>query len=271
MNNLAVPVLVIAALVVSMITVGSVFSGDSGAPDHLLFYGAKANVKDQVVLDDQFADDKKFEVKGLRGLGVPTDKNPGSGYEPDHPNFHYTTYKIKRSKGEPKHEKVNKIVKDQFGTLQLEVRGPVAILVPAFKTLAAPAPVAPTLGELSANVVDHYTCYNIKSKHFSRVEVAVTDQFIDPLSLGVTKQVEVKKPQSLCAPTTKTHKGTSFPISNSSGEAGPHLMCYKIELLDDDNEQVEVWTGDQFIEQQIRVRTKKPEILCVPAEKSDPE
>ena len=269
MRIILISLVLTAALLASVLTVGQVFSGDSGDPDHILIYKAKAKVKDQVVLDDQFAD-KTFNVKKLKGLGAPALKNsPGYGYFPDHTLFHYTSYRIKRAKGESRHIKVNKTVTDQFGTIELQVRAPNRMLVPAFKTLVGPAPDAPTPSELSNNVIDHYVCYKVKPLDpFTPVQVTVTDQFIDPLNLGVTKEVEVKKPQRLCAPVKKTHGGDVFDINNPDGEAGPHLMCYKIELLDDDeDDKIAIWTGDQFLEKKIKAKTEEPKQLCVPAEK----
>jgi hypothetical protein len=274
MRSIVLPALMTAAVVANIVIVGYVFSGDSGTPDHLLFYDANTRVRDEVVLDDQFTDDKQYEVRNLRSLGVPANKNPGSGYEPDHRDFHYTVYRIQRARGEPRHESVNKIVQDQFGTIRVQVREPDVMLVPAFKALAAPAPDAPSLTELNDNVIDHYTCYYVTTRGpFPRQVVTVTDQFIDPLRLGVTEEAEVMRPRLLCAPTKKTHDGTEFPINNPEGEEGPHLMCYQISLLDDedDEDEIDVWVGDQFIQEEIDVRTERPRTLCVPAEKSDPE
>jgi hypothetical protein len=273
--------LMTVAVGASFVFVGSVLPGDSGAPDHLLIYEAPAEASDEVVLDNQFGDEVRFNVGNLRGLGVPAIKNPDFGYgnmnEPNHPDFHYTIYRIQLGEGEPVHENVSKIVEDQFGTLPVLVQEPNFLLVPAFKSLVEPAPDAPDGEELEENVIDHYTCYRASAEEpFSPQVVTVTDQFIDPM------EVEVIRPGSLCAPTAKIHNETEYPINNPLGEGGFHLMCYIIEPVDQDggeggeegsdgNAERDIWVGDQFIQQQLVVNTEVPGTLCVPAEKSDPE
>jgi hypothetical protein len=285
MKRVTLAVLLTAAVAATFVMVDSTFPGDSGAPDHLLVYEALAEASDEVVLNDQFGDDMKFNVGDLRGLGVPASKNSdfgyGYGYDsvngPDHPDFHYTVYRIQPGEGEPVHENVSKIVEDQFGTLPVRVQGPNFLMVPAFKSLVEPAPNAPDGADLEENVIDHYTCYRASAEEpFSSQVVTVTDQFSDPM------EVEVIEPASLCAPTAKIHNETEYPINNPLGEGGFHLMCYTIEPVDVDggedgeegnggNAERDVWVGDQFVQQQLVVNTKVLAGLCVPAEKSDPQ
>ena len=267
MRRLLIASLVTAGLVGTVLIAGTVFSGDiSGEPDDILIYEANANVpgRPSVTLDDQFID-ALFRVKKLDGLGVPTKKTPfgGYGYEPEHLDFHYATYKVKTR---AKVGKVNVTVTDQFGTrlIQVKRQKPDRLLVPAFKAPGVTAPTPPTITQLEDNKIDHYLCYRIKllDGGFTEVNVTVDDQFTN------NKTIVVKKPKKLCAPVNKLHPSVGvFPINNDDGISGPHLMCYKVKLKGPKNPKATVALGDQFITTKIKIDTRKPKELCVPAEK----
>ena len=136
MRTTVICLLLTAAVLASLVGVGQVFSGDDGDPDHYLFYKAKAKLKVNVDLVDQFIDPvdlavtKNFDIKNLKALGVPAVKNPpGVGYLPAHPSFHLTSYRIKEPEFEP--EQTVRVT-DQFhpSGILLEVDELERLLVP---------------------------------------------------------------------------------------------------------------------------------------------
>ena len=87
-----------------------------------------------VTIGDQFPDTPKvFKVKKPTRLCTPVDKE-GEGIID--PTAHLMCYKVKRVKGQPKHEKVKGIhVNNQFGPRQLDTKKPKELCVPSVKIL----------------------------------------------------------------------------------------------------------------------------------------
>ena len=251
----------IIAFVVTASVAGLVFSAVGAAnngPDHYLIYKANAREKADIELKDQFID-RPFKVRNLKGLGVPADKTfAGYTFGKQHPEIHLTTYKIKLADSGPKEAKVEKTITNQFGTIDVRVRKPERLLVPASKDLDNPA-VPP-----SSSPVDHFNCYKIKVLgKFTKFQVTVEDQFITPAEV-----FDVKKPMRLCAPAEKKHDGNTFVVTNEID----HLLCYKVQLKgddddDDDGGKTGLFVGDQFDSRQIRSNTANPNELCVPSTK----
>ena len=254
----------IVAFVVTAGVAALMFSAVGAAvesgPDHYLVYEAEAKEKADITLKDQFIGPvaRPFKVEELEGLGVPADKTiAGYTFGALHPEIHLTIYEIELDDEEPNKAKVEKTITNQFGTIDVRVRKLERLLVPAFKDVDDP------IGAPSLSPVDHFNCYKIKVLgKFRKFQVILEDQFTTP-----AKVFDVTKPQMLCAPAEKTHDGVTFGITNPVD----HLLCYKIELADDENEnegEERVFVGDQFDSRRIKLDTEEPEQFCVPSTKS---
>ena len=136
----------------------------------------------------------------MKMFGVPADKE-GEGITDE--STHLTAYKIARTKGSRRHERVNKTVENRFGQIAVQVRKPILLLVPAAKSLTDPVdPPDPT-----AHSLDHYKCYKVKPlEKFVRFQVTIEDQFTTP-----TKRLRVEKPTMLCAAADKNGEGIKNP------------------------------------------------------------
>ena len=87
-----------------------------------------------VTVDDQFDDTPKvFRVTGPTSLCTPVDKNGEGIIDPD---THLMCYKVRRAKGEPKHEKVSNIhTNNQFGAEVMKTKKLEELCVPSEKIL----------------------------------------------------------------------------------------------------------------------------------------
>ena len=105
-------------------------------------------------------------------------------------------------------------------------------MVPSAKTLAAPAPSAPT-----DPAVDHFQCYKVKrAKGFPKFTKIVGVDVKDQFGTGV---ISLVKPSDLCAPVNKRGE-------EPGAETHPfHLMCYKAKGNAPFGTK-QVWLGDQF-------------------------
>jgi len=192
-----------------------------GAPaDHFVAYKTKAEKVPPfskitgLSLVDQF-ESGSFDVLAPADLLVPADKN-GEGIVDA--ATHLRAYKIKASRGGPKHVKqLGVSVTNQFGTLSLDTMKPDLLLVPSAKDLSVlPAPPANESHE-----VDHYKCYAAKVTKGTPAPPAglrarVADQFASP-----AKVFDVVKPKHLCLPVNKRGEG----IKNPAGR----LVCYQVK------------------------------------------
>ena len=258
MIRILIALVVTGAVVAAMVTRAT---AANNSPDHYLLYKVSSGEKDEVQLRTQFTDLREFKVKKLKRLAVPAEKTVGGyGYVILHPDIHLTAYKIKFKNKRPRQPRVNVSVTDQFGTLELQVRDPSRLLVPAEKAISSPPSISPP-----RPTVDHFVCYRVKLRsEFDDFEVMLKDQFTTE-----AKVFEVDEPELLCAPADKIHDGTFL----ADDKEGTHLLCYEVELEDDEDDNGSlrtVWTADQFsdLRKIKRPKTKEPEELCVPATKT---
>jgi len=197
-----------------------------------------------VSLEDQFGP-STVELKKPKRLCNPADKNGEDPTAPDDPD-HLTGYKMKQTS--PKFARVNGVtVRNQFGTIVVDVVKPDLVLVPSAKSLVGPPP------PLAAPVIEHFKCYKVKG---ARVEASVTvrDQF-------TTQRLDVKKPLKLCVPADKNGEGIF--------DASQNLMCYKVRAAsaaDRFTGAGTVFVNNQFGDDAFGVY--RPTELCVPS--SDP-
>jgi hypothetical protein len=156
-------------------------------------------------------------------------------------------YKIK----EPRFQRQEVIVENQFGQQTLTVLRPYDLCVPAEKDNVP--------SELNMN---HFKCYKVAqgSTRFEQRQVELADQF-------ETKATTIRRPRLLCNPVDKGGEGIMAPDS--------HLTCYSIRDVGGQPkfqpEQVDVL--DQFTEQDLntlRGDCRKGSYLCVPSTKRIP-
>ncbi len=230
--------------------------------DHFLSYEVRRTKrtpkfeKQEVILTDQFESDVLFKIKKVKKLYNPADKNGEGIIDLD---THLVGYKIKRAKGEPKHEKRTNIeVVNQFGTIFVDTKKPDRLLVPSLKDLDNPIPDIDVPDEF---LVDHFKCYKVEVSEGSEfpegIQVDVVDQFNQP------KLFNVKKPERLCNPVDKNGEGIINPDA--------HLMCYKVKPAEDEPKHIKmkgIHTNNQF--GPLQVDTKKEAELCVPSTKTLP-
>ncbi len=114
----------------------------------------------------------------------------------------------------------------------------------------------PTVGDDGAIIVagglDHYKCYkakDLKAPKFQATTLALSDQF-------GSAAAEVKKPFLLCTPVDKNSEGIANLVD--------HLACYKIKTSN--SPAVNVQVSNQL--GNLRLRTGKASLLCVPSTKS---
>lgn len=231
------------------------------ASGHFLCYRVKITKgtpkfeKREVLLDDQFEEDKSFRVRRPETLCNPATKN---AEVPEDLDTHLVGYKIKRAKGQPKHERQFFIkVENQFPTIFVDTKKPDRLLVPSAKDLGS-TPLAP---EFDSHNVDHFKCYKIKrtknTPKFEPIEVTLDDQFDD-----TPKDFLVKKPTRLCTPVDKDGEG----IKNLD----LHLMCYQVRRAGGEpkHERLKgiIRVNNQFGPLQLDTRRAKE--LCVPSTKT---
>jgi len=131
--------------------------------------------------------------------------------DPDVPD-HFQCYKVKRSKGSPKFQKILGVkVQDQFGTVSLDLLKPIRLCAPANKRnedLSAPQHLF------------HLLCYKTKNSAFGTVQTYTNDQF------GPAQPLLIHR-RELCVPSTKngavptTTTTTSAPVTTTTSSTGP--------------------------------------------------
>jgi hypothetical protein len=163
---------------------------------------------------------------------------------------HLETYKIKRLSGQPKFVQIrNQAVTDELGTLTVDVKKPVRLMVPSAKELLASPP------PLSSPVTDHFTCYSVKiskgtPKFLPMLNVPVDDQFGGHF-------IDIKKPSVLCVATDKNGEEPGAENHNE------HLLCYKTKLRSPFTPALQAHTDNQFGIEVIDAL--KPAEVCIPA------
>ncbi len=166
---------------------------------------------------------------------------------------HYLSYKVKRTKGTPKFEKREVILRDQFGEGVFRVEKPDRLYNPADKN-----------GEGIPDLDTYLVGYKIKRpkgqpKHVSR-SVRVTNQFGELF-------LDTKKPDLLLVPSAKSLGGTVAALDTDAD----HFMCYKVKVTKGTPkfEKRVVTLSDQFEEERERdFRLENPSRLCNPVEKT---
>lgn len=229
----------------------------STPPDHFLCYKAKITRKTDDFtkrtrgIVDAF-ENRSFEVRQLRGLCNPADKN-GEGI--DDPQTHLVAYQLRRRKDDPKHERRTVRVENQFGAITVDTKKPSRLLMPSSKDLSEePPPPDPAEHDLDA-----YKCYRVKlSKGSARLPrgtvASVADQFTE------AKRFQIGKPTELCNPAIVG--GRDIKVFGPDN----HLMCYKVRPLSDEpkhDKRSAVRINNRFEPSQLD--TKREQELCVPS------
>jgi hypothetical protein len=137
---------------------------------------------------------------------------PGPTAPPSDPNVpdHFQCYKVKRSKGSPKFQKILGVkVQDQFGTAMLDLLKPIRLCAPANKRNEDPtAPQHPF----------HLLCYKTKNSAFGMEQTFTNDQF------GPAQPLLIHR-RELCVPSTKNGPfpttTTSTPPTTTTSSTGP--------------------------------------------------
>jgi hypothetical protein len=199
-----------------------------------------------VTLIDQFGS-TSGTIRSPDRVCNPVDKNGEDPMAPTDPN-HLVGYEV-RGASTPYLPVNNVSVTNQFGTIRVNVKRLLRLLVPAAKSqVAPPAPLPIPLP------IDHYDCYRVERASgtppfVSIPGVTLEDQF------GFTT-VTVAEPRFLCAPADKNGEDPTAP-----GEPG-HLLCY---ITTHPREQIDltVFVDDQFGARSERVIRRDE--LCVPS------
>ncbi len=110
---------------------------------------------------------------------------------------HFLCYKAKSAKGEPKFERLDVDLDDQFGATTKTVKKPKFLCTPVAKD-----------GEPVIDPASHLVCYEVKrlrgQPKFQKRDVLVFNQFEDEVEGRI---LTVKKPRILCVPSTKKDLG----------------------------------------------------------------
>ena len=191
-----------------------------------------------VYLEDQFCA-VNATVEYALGFGNPAEKWHDPVLTPiSNPDHHFTGYSL-TYEGEPQTWQVE--VKNQFGTQNLTVSGPLGLLVPTQKE-GHQAPVG----------LDHYLVYEVIQGSSVNVTVGLNDQF------GDDPEVWVYEPIAFANPVRKTHDGEVTEIVNPEA----HLVIYWIE---GEYFETQIQVVNQFGQQTLDLYG--PAGLIVPSEK----
>jgi hypothetical protein len=184
-------------------------------PDHLIGHRVSGpNVKvANLEVTNQFGI-IKLDIVKPDVLMVPTLKTlalPGPAGPPTDPNVpdHFQCYKAKRSKGSPKFQKILGVkVKDQFGTVMLDLLKPVRLCAPANKRNEDPTAPQHRF---------HLLCYKTKNSAFGTVQTFTNSQF------GPAQPLLIHR-RELCVPSTKntgSSTTTTTPVTTTTSSTGP--------------------------------------------------
>jgi cysteine-rich repeat protein len=231
-----------AALAVPVVILGhlSPVQAQIASPDHFQCYqavdlGTPRFERWDVTLEDEL-ETKDTTVMWPDFFCNPVDKEGGGINDP---NAHLTCYRIKDARGQPRFERRDVEVADQFGELTLTVRKAEALCVPSGKDG----------GPLALNL-DHFKCYQAReavgTPKFVRRRVSLVDQF-GPVT------VTVLKPEALCNPVVKNGGGITDPNTQ--------MTCYKI-VPRGFPQKPDVSVANQFGENTLMVVSRRT--LCVP-------
>ena len=162
---------------------------------------------------------------------------------------HYLTYKIK---AEPKFDKVDVVLTDQFqsGTFTVEKRE--TLLTPVDKN-----------GEGISDSETHLLGYKIKGPKFGKVPKVLVENQFDRLV------VDVEKPEDLLVPASKSLTDPGISAPNNDLHIVNHFLCYKVKLSKGEPEFqpiLGVSLVDQFEDKLYDI--VKPKRLCTPVDKN---
>ena len=162
---------------------------------------------------------------------------------------HYLTYKIK---AEPKFDKVDVVLTDQFqsGTFTVEKRE--TLLTPVDKN-----------GEGISDSETHLLGYKIKGPKFGKVPNVLVENQFDRLV------VDVEKPEDLLVPASKSLTDPGISAPNNDLHIVNHFLCYKVKLSKGEPEFqpiLGVSLVDQFEDKLYDI--VKPKRLCTPVDKN---
>jgi cysteine-rich repeat protein len=196
-----------------------------------------------VVLKDQF-ESKLTTVIKPKFFCNPVEKTVDILTTPIFDRFaHLKCYGIKDARTDPRQprfEKRDVLVLNQFGEQVLTVTGPSTLCLPTQKD-----PLPPP------ELLDHYKCYKVRG---ARVNLAA--RLVDQFHI---EEVKVGAPATLCTPVSKEGR----PIRNDL----THLTCYKIRAPKFD--PLEISVLNQFGPESVRVTSAST--LCVPSSKVELE
>jgi len=212
------------------VTVTAFFASvPTGQIDHFKWYFANGTERiDEVVyLEDQFCT-INATVGSAVGFANPVIKWHGNVTPISNPDHHLTAYGLDYE-GEPQTYQVE--VKNQFGTQNLTVYGPIGLLVPTQKEGHQP-PVG----------LDHYLLYVVNEGNYVGEVVSLQDQF----DSGPQESM-VYDPVYFANPVRKTHGNNVTEIVNPD----VHLVVYMIDA----SFSGEVDVVNQFGQQTLEVYT----------------
>jgi hypothetical protein len=134
------------------------------------------------------------------------------------------------------------MVTNQFGTIEVEVRRPLLMLVPTAESLVSPPPhlVKPTL--------DHFKCHQVAGARTRLKGLVVQDQF-SPY------EVQILKPYRLCLAADKAGLGIQMPNA--------HLLCYQSRVRPPRPYRAPFFISNQFHDLEIAVAGGRD--FCVPS------
>ncbi len=189
-----------------------------------------------------------FDVKSQFEVCVPAAVNDVEVLDA---GIRRVAYKLKPTKGEPKHIKQTGIVvQDHFGIRSYDTKKAELLLSPAHLSLVGPpAPPAP-------GVADHFKCYKARiSKgqlQFPRSHATAADEFEDRL-------YDVFSPRRLCFPVDKDGQGIT--------DATNLITCYRLRRshFQPSHDKIvgQIHTADDLGD--LRIDTSKERDLCLPA------
>jgi len=201
------------------------------------------NITEVVYLEDQFVS-ITANVTVAMAFCNPVEKyHDGKTTPISNPALHYTLYDILYE--EPPQTRLVE-VDNQFGTQQLEVWGPVGLLVPTQKL--EPGNHEPPVR------LDHFLLYVVEGPPVNDV-VVLNDQF------GGEPDAWVYEPVLLANPVRKTHGDEVTEI-----ETDEHLVFYNIDI-EDEPFQTQVQVNNQFGDQTLDLLD--PDLLAVPSTKTE--
>lgn len=190
----------------------------------------------------------EFDLKAQFELCVPAAVNDLEVLDAD---IRRIAYKIRPSKGEPKHVKqTGLLVQDAFGVHAFDTKKAEMVLAPAHLSLVSP-PTAP-----APAVADYFKCYKARytkgRARFPRSRAKATEEFED-------RFYDIFEPRRLCFPADEGGQGINDPSQL--------LTCYRLRraALQPNHDKIvdQIRTADGFGD--LRLDTSRERDLCMPA------